>query len=212
MSVQSDPSDTIARGTEIKVREVDIDDNRRSLDVDIQEAGCKRWTEVHLILPKPFGAMPAADQMAQLNAMWTRLVAEDAAPAPTAESDKPADGAASDVAMVHIYRPGRQKGKLIKHAVNCDGLDVADLANGHYLTLRLTPGAHEFYLIRPSFKRLSLSVEANREYYLSDEITLLSGSYLKETTDTEAIPAIKKLQYAESQHIWDRVNVEPNRK
>ncbi len=45
-------------------------------------------------------------------------------------------------AKIVVYREGKFVGKVIKPPVICDGLDVAYIPNGGYITLLASPGTH----------------------------------------------------------------------
>jgi hypothetical protein len=46
------------------------------------------------------------------------------------------------MAKIVVYREGKFVGKIIKPPVICDGLDVAFMPNGGYITLLASPGTH----------------------------------------------------------------------
>jgi hypothetical protein len=207
MTRDYDAEGTIPRGTPITVRQVDVDEQRRCIDLDVSQANPKLWTEVHLVLDKPIGSTLSDEQKAQLNAMWARLISEEPVDGAATKDDAPAGGSNPAAgATVHIYRAKHVAGSAVNHPVTCDWLHIATLASGRYFTLVLPPGPHECFALAFVDKKVSLSLEAGHEYYVQD-VLAWSGAFLKEMTAEDGTAAIRELEYAELESIRDRRDV-----
>ena len=66
------PEDTVPAGSKVVVREIDFPKNE--VQIDLQIAGTKQWTEVHFVFPALEGDL-TAEQREQLQAMWDKLIA-----------------------------------------------------------------------------------------------------------------------------------------
>jgi hypothetical protein len=128
------------------VIEVDIEEDRRAIGLDVRIVGSKRWTEVHLILDTPLGATLTDDQKSQLDAMWAKLVSAEPIDTATLTSAPEEEPDAGNRAVLHAYRAHMSGfGGSVPFALNCDGLDVGGLADSRYFTVDLQAGPHHCF-------------------------------------------------------------------
>jgi hypothetical protein len=209
MSIRTDPEDLIPAGTKVSVTEVDIEEDHRTIGLHVSQVGRRRWTEVHLILDTPFGATLTDEQKAQLNAMWARLVSPETIDSARSNNAPEETGAASNGAVLTVYRAHIAGfGGSVPFAFNCDGLDVAGLADSRYVTVDLEPGPHHCYFAREEYKT-DITLEAGQEYYLEIKPQRMGGAKLRLVDRQEALKAIQKFKYEDAKNIWDRANVRP---
>jgi hypothetical protein len=71
---------------------------------------------------------------------------------------------AGEPATVYIYRPSKLFGKALEPSVFCDGVELARMDNGRYLTLRLKPGRHTIHMTDEK-KGFDIDVRSGEEYY-----------------------------------------------
>lgn len=210
MSIRTDSEDLIPAGSKVAVTEVDFDEDLPSIDLHVSQVGSKRWTEVHLILDKPFGATLTDDQKSQLDAMWAKLVSVeplDTATLKDAAEEKPA---AANSAVLHAYRTHFVGwGGSIALPFNCDGLDIAGLADSRYVTADLEAGPHHLYFAATGNKA-DVTLAAGQEYYLEIKISRTGGAKLRLVDQKEGQAAIQKFKYEDAKNIWDRRNVRPS--
>ena len=76
---------------------------------------------------------------------------------------------------VVVYRPGKFVGSALKPSIYVDGKQVARLANGRYVSLRLAPGKHSFESSMKKEAALDVDVKPNDTVYL--EMVLLPGTW-----------------------------------
>lgn len=97
------------------------------------------------------------DEARKFRAEGSTLVAlsmpEDAARANTGEP-----------ATVYIYRPNKLFGKALEPSVFCDGVELARMDNGRYLTLKLKPGRHTIHMTDEK-KGFDIDIRSGEEYY-----------------------------------------------
>jgi hypothetical protein len=210
MSVRTDSEDLIPAGSKVAVTEVDFDEDLPSVDLHVSQVGSKRWTEVHLILDKPFGATLSDDQKSQLDAMWAKLVSAepvDTATLKDAPEEKPA---ARNGAVLHAYRTHFVGwGGSIAIPFNCDGLDIAGLADSRYVTVDLEAGPHHLYF-GATGNKADITLAAGQEYYLEIKISRTGGAKLRVVDQKEGQAAILKYKYEDAKNIWDRRDVRLN--
>lgn len=97
------------------------------------------------------------DEARKFQANGSTLVAvsmpEDAASATTGEP-----------ATIYLYRPNKMFGKALEPSVFCDGVELARMDNGRYLTLKLKPGRHTIHMTDEK-KGFDIDVRSGEEYY-----------------------------------------------
>jgi len=70
----------------------------------------------------------------------------------------------SQVAVVLVYREKRFAGAILNTSVFIDDVEVADMDNGTYLKVRLTPGEHRIHADEKK-DEMTLLFEAGKTYY-----------------------------------------------
>jgi hypothetical protein len=85
------------------------------------------------------------------------------APAP-AENPGGAAAPADTPATVYIYRPNKMLGKALEPSVFADGVELARMDNGRFLTLRLAPGRHVIHMTDKK-KGYDINFGAGEVYY-----------------------------------------------
>lgn len=83
---------------------------------------------------------------------------------PTPAPAETSGGAAGGVATVYIYRPNKWVGRALEPSVFADGVELARMDNGRFLTLRLTPGRHLIHMTDKK-KGYDINVGAGEVYY-----------------------------------------------
>lgn len=72
--------------------------------------------------------------------------------------------AAGEPATIYIYRPNKMFGRALEPSVFCDGVELARMDNGRYLTLKLKPGRHTIHMTNEK-KGFDIDVRSGEEYY-----------------------------------------------
>jgi Protein of unknown function (DUF2846) len=86
-----------------------------------------------------------------------------------AQSQSPAAGspasAATDSAILHVYRARRYAGSALAPSIYVDDKQIARVGNGRHVCIRLSPSSHQ---IRSDDKSsaISLDAKAGQEYYI----------------------------------------------
>jgi hypothetical protein len=143
------------------------------------------------------------------------LVAQDAA----AQSAKPGaaspDGAGAlashrdEMVTVYIYRPGKLVGKALEPSVFCDGVELARMDNGRFLTLKLKPGKHMVHLTDKK-KGFETDMGGGQVYYfrVGIEMGMWKGQGKITLDDAEkGADEIKKLKPLDASKIKDHTMV-----
>jgi hypothetical protein len=170
-----------------------------------KDATIKEGTKVEVYL----------DEEKRFRVVGSSLVAESAgggAANPNVASVENAGGdnkGAEGMVTVYIYRPSKLVGKALEPTVFCDGVELARMDNGRFLTLRLKPGKH---LIHMTDKKKGFDVNMGRdqEYYfrVGIEMGMWKGQGKLMLEDKEkAAPEIKKLKPLDSSKIKDHTMV-----
>jgi hypothetical protein len=144
------------------------------------------------------------------------LVAERAAgfPQPNATGEMVTGSTSADTPVtVYIYRPGKLVGKALEPSVFCDGVELARMDNGRFVTLRLTPGKHIIHMTDKK-KGFELDMGPGQEYYfrVGIEMGMWKGQgklMLEEKEKGEA--EIKKLKPLDSSKIKNHTLVVVNK-
>lgn len=76
---------------------------------------------------------------------------------------------------VIVYRGGKFVGSALKPSIYVDGNQVARLANGRYVSLRLAPGKHQFDSSMKKEPPVEVEVKPNETLYL--EMVILTGTW-----------------------------------
>ena len=69
-----------------------------------------------------------------------------------------------EMVTVHIYRPSKLLGKALEPSVFCDGVELARMDNGRFLTLKLRPGKHIIHMTDKK-KGFEINMGSGQEYY-----------------------------------------------
>lgn len=124
----------------------------------------------------------------------------------------PEDAAKSDAgepATVYIYRPSKMFGKALEPSVFCDGVELARMDNGRYLTLKLKPGRHTIHMTDEK-KGFDIDVRSGEEYYF--RVGIESGFWKGKGKITlqekeKGVAEVKKLKPLGSDKIKDTTMV-----
>jgi hypothetical protein len=76
---------------------------------------------------------------------------------------------------VIVYRVGKFTGSALKPSIYVDGNQLARLANGRYVSLRLAPGKHQFDSSMKKEPPVEVEVKPNETAYL--EMVILTGTW-----------------------------------
>ena len=103
---------------------------------------------------------------------------------------------------VVVYRQSKYVGSALKPSVNLDGNQATRLANGHYVSLQVTPGKHAFESSMKNTAPLEVDVKPNETVYL--EMVILTGTWrgggrLIPVGEDEGKAALLKLKPADGQ-------------
>jgi hypothetical protein len=210
MSMRNEPADLIPARAQVAVTGVDVDNEHHALDLDVVQVGTKRSTEVHLILDKPFGDTLTDEQKSQLDVMWSRLVALDAADL-ARNSQEPGPDPRNN-AVLHVIRPhfsGPMGGAHV--SFSCDGVNLVGLAGSNYFTVDMESGPHQCYLYVER-NQVEFSLQAGQVHYLEVQIPRIGRMKHRFLDPKEGEAAIQKMTYVESAEIFDRWNVRPSGK
>lgn len=143
------------------------------------------------------------------------LVAENVAESSksnTAEKSEQGNSSAQGMATVYIYRPGKLVGKALEPSVFCDGVELARMDNGRFLTLKLKPGKHIIHMTDKK-KGFEIDMGAGQEYYFRVGIEMGmwkgQGKIMLEENE-KGVAEIKKLKPLDSSKIKDNTMVVVN--
>src|SRR5436305_878891 len=129
--------------------------------------------------------------------------------AASAEASSAASNSPKEMATVYIYRPSKLVGKALAPSVFCDGVELARMENGRYLTLKLTPGKHIVHMTDKQ-KGFEVNMGGGQEYYfrIGIEMGMWKGQGKLTLDENEKGAAeIKKIKPLESDKIKDRTMV-----
>jgi hypothetical protein len=136
------------------------------------------------------------------------LVAEPANVA-TVENSGVENKASDEMVTVYIYRPNKLLGKALEPSVFCDGVELARMDNGRFLTLKLKPGRHMVHMTDKK-KGFDINMGGGQEYYfrVGIEMGMWKGQGKLMLEDKEkGVAEIKKLKPLDSSKIKDQTMV-----
>jgi hypothetical protein len=104
---------------------------------------------------------------------------------------------------VVVYRQGKYVGSALKPSVYVDGNQVARLGNGHYVSLQLAPGKHNF---ESNQKEAALEVDVKSKETVYLEMVILNGKFrmvgrLIPVAQEDAKNALLKLKPMDSKQV-----------
>lgn len=141
------------------------------------------------------------------------LVAQDAAAQPATPGAASPGGAGDshkdEMVTVYVYRPGKLVGKALEPSVFCDGVELARMDNGRFLTLKLKPGKHMVHLTDKK-KGFQTDMGGGQVYYfrVGIEMGMWKGQGKITLDDAErGAEEIKKLKPLDGSKIKDHTMV-----
>jgi hypothetical protein len=142
-----------------------------------------------------------ADEEKRFRVEGSRLIAV-AAPAGSEPRDE-------GLATVYIFRPNKLMGKALEPSVYCDGVELARMDNGRYLTLKLKPGRHTIHMTNEK-KGFDMDLRGGEEYYF--RVGIEAGFWKGQgkimlQENEKGIAEVKKLKPLGSDKIKDKTMV-----
>ena len=154
------------------------------------------------------------DEEKRFRVSGTSLVAQPVTPPTTSDaasvdSSVAGNNSSEEMATVYIYRPNKMIGRALEPSVFCDGVELARMDNGRFLTLKLKPGKHIVHMTDKK-KGFEINMGAGQVYYFRVGIEMGmwkgQGKIMLDENEKGA-EEIKKLKPLDASKIKDHTMV-----